>query len=252
MKFSCLRFVCWFWIVCSIEEVCCGSTRLNITVVTYGSPKRFLSISLPYTAPAYQLAVEDIRDSFSFHVQQIFIQTENITTCQDLDSYSYLVPQYYYRERSPDSLFVIALPGCDELDTLGDLSREWNTMILSSGNSFGLKGRHYVRFPTAVSFSVINFDVWANCIAAILTRFQWTSISIIYDRWGSNSFYTMVVDKLVKLFGPAEHPELGFKIQLLPVSTTDAPVTHSVRQEALQRARDSSRSEFSVEYPTRN
>ena len=112
MPLSYLYFSYWIVIMHVLLGVFGGPPpRLNITVVTYGSPKRFLTISLPYTAPAYELAVEEIRDSFGFHVQQIFIQSENITTCQDLDSYSYLVPQYYYKEKSPDSLFVIALPG---------------------------------------------------------------------------------------------------------------------------------------------
>ncbi|OQV16565.1 hypothetical protein BV898_09239 [Hypsibius exemplaris] len=86
-------------------------SSFNITIVTYGSPHTPLAAGLPYTAPAYELAVREIRETWGYTVRHVLVQAEEIETCADLEDYAYLVSEFYYRGWDQQSLFVLTLPG---------------------------------------------------------------------------------------------------------------------------------------------
>lgn len=110
--------------------------------------------------------------------------------------------------------------------------------LFSSGNAFPTR-EHQLQYPTAISFSPINLAVWAQMFAAIFKRFQWTSLSFIYDRSVHNSFYTSLVDSLKLLLAPPAYPD--FHIMSIPLDTSK-PLLDNIRISALKRARNVSRS----------
>lgn len=83
----------------------------NITLVTYGSPNSRLVFGLPYSAPAYAVAVDELRKEYNYNIKHVSIQTAKIKTCEDLADYSFLVSQFYYKSWDRESLFVLTLPG---------------------------------------------------------------------------------------------------------------------------------------------
>ncbi|XP_055357920.1 atrial natriuretic peptide receptor 1-like [Paramacrobiotus metropolitanus] len=218
-----------------------GLSSVNITLVTYGSPRTTFIFGLPYTAPAYKLAVAEIRKDFGLNIKHSFIEQDAIQSCEDLADYSYLVAQYYFHRRDPNNLFVLTTPGCDDLVPLAQLSREWNTLILSSGVAFPTT-LHQAFYPTAVSFSAVNFAAWAQTFAEIFKKFSWTSISFIYDRWGHNSVYHLLIDSLKRNLDGQRNLSVPivYKNLFYPVDTR-AAVSEAEMSEALKRARNVSR-----------
>ena len=53
------------------------AASLNITMVTYGSPSQGLVFGLPYTLPAYRLAIQEVREEYGYHIDHVPIQAKS-------------------------------------------------------------------------------------------------------------------------------------------------------------------------------
>ncbi|OQV16564.1 Atrial natriuretic peptide receptor 1 [Hypsibius exemplaris] len=84
------------------------------------------------------------------------------------------------------------------------------TCRLTIGSAFP-EAHHNSLYPTAVSFSPLNFAVWAKTFVDIFKHFQWSSISVLYDSGGRNSFYSQLADNLRNYLVPADYPKLSLQ-----------------------------------------
>ena len=118
------------------------------------------------------------------------------------------------------------------------------SLFFSSGVAFPT-ARHQELYPTSVSFSAINLAAWAQTFADMLTRFQWSSISLIYDRWGHNSVYYSIVHSIRDVLSPSNYP--NFHILPLEIDTR-REILDSERADALRRAKNVSRGMSSLTF----
>ncbi|XP_055342409.1 atrial natriuretic peptide receptor 1-like [Paramacrobiotus metropolitanus] len=180
-------------------------TRLLLTCMctlrgTQGQPRRvvFLSVhawtSLPYSvdyvgAPI-ALAVEELNRAAELHNQTdrfsvISWNKTALRTCTDVqvEAVPYAADVYLRGSwrRSPDDVFVILAPSCSEaVAYLGDLAREWNVPVISSGGTDTVLDDKR-RFPTLLRLSPYQQQMLAEVIVALLRFFRWTDVALLCD-----------------------------------------------------------------------
>lgn len=80
---------------------------LQINVVSFLAQNRNFLSGLPYCAPAFELAAEEISGEYGFNATSVVITRPDLFVCDDLISNVNLISDYFYNKRSENTLTAI-------------------------------------------------------------------------------------------------------------------------------------------------
>lgn len=101
------------------------SSLLNVNILTVGYFGNRDFVSLTYSAPAMDLAVDDVRQKFNItlNISLTYLQDPEIKDCDTFGERSdYLMSEWYYRQRDKGSLGVVVVPGTQNVFLSNNIS----------------------------------------------------------------------------------------------------------------------------------
>ncbi|OQV11627.1 putative Atrial natriuretic peptide receptor 1 [Hypsibius exemplaris] len=167
-----------------------------MTLLVYGlKGQRYLQ-GLAYTAAGFDFGVRDATNRFAgrFNLPLVYVSSDSILLCEDTAAYFDRVSRYYYGDLLPrggNSSLAVIYPGCDESKTLAQFGKEWNVPVISTGTTFS-NLRDRALFPTTVALGPIQYEIYGVFLLRLFAKFNWTSVSLIYDVSGRVAFNQIV------------------------------------------------------------
>ncbi|OQV23811.1 hypothetical protein BV898_02163 [Hypsibius exemplaris] len=173
-----------------------NARTLHIDIITPGSMSTALLGGLPFVRPAFDSALEDIKQDYpSLTVSQAFITANESEECmgENIDH----VAEYFYRRPNSCPLkeegfcwTIFILPGCSRnLDEIQQFGTELNKVVLSSSISSSYLIQK-ARFPTLLTTSVapISPTYYASFLR-LIRMYNWTTVVVVTDIGGINPVY---------------------------------------------------------------
>ncbi|XP_055339285.1 atrial natriuretic peptide receptor 1-like [Paramacrobiotus metropolitanus] len=209
---------------------------ITVTLLCFMAHSRNFFPGIPYTAPAFQIAVEQVNAAGRLNVSLVILSRADLMVCDDVIKQWHLVAEFYYTHWDGRSLMVLFLSGCEENPDLRNLAREWDILLI--GSSFN--GNNPTIFPTAVSFTPGDSYPLSQAMLSVFDRFDWTNIVIIHENnTVANPIQAMITIRMraaLKLM-PATRA-LRYSFLYLPADSTDKRLPY---EELLMRVQPISR-----------
>ncbi|OQV13600.1 hypothetical protein BV898_12143 [Hypsibius exemplaris] len=155
-----------------------GSFR-QLHLLTYGTPGVQYPTAMQYSEPAVELAIHDVRTLYAINVTNHVLAGASQVSCESETGNAYYVPEYVFTHL-PGGNFVLISLGCDDVRSLGWLSREWNVPVLFCSSTYP-DVYDTDQFPTQVSFGPLDAAQFLQGLFGILAHFSWTSYAVVHD-----------------------------------------------------------------------
>ncbi|XP_055328476.1 atrial natriuretic peptide receptor 1-like [Paramacrobiotus metropolitanus] len=166
---------------------------INITILSFMVNSRNFFPGIPYTAPAFQVAVDEVNADGRINMTLVLLTRTDLVACEDLIKNWYMVPEYYYTKWSGKGTLVLSLSGCEENAELRILAREWNILLVGTT----LNGNNPLLYPTVVSFTPGDAVPLSTTFVSLFDHFGWTNIVVLHDSNGVlNPLQAMFQEKL--------------------------------------------------------
>ncbi|XP_055343796.1 atrial natriuretic peptide receptor 3-like isoform X3 [Paramacrobiotus metropolitanus] len=153
-------------------------------------PYASLASSYDYYGPVTDMAIEQLNVLYPrFYFEKVNFISPSVRTCNDLedivvdDLYQYIRNKSHQREaeKLPAGVTVLSSAACSTaLRWIGDLARELNLPLISSGGSSDYLSDP-LRFPTMLRLLVYQQRTISVVMLQFLRRFNWTAVTLICD-----------------------------------------------------------------------
>ncbi|OQV14007.1 Atrial natriuretic peptide receptor 1 [Hypsibius exemplaris] len=182
----------------------CSVRAYNVTFIVCMSYTS-LAYSYDYYGPAIDMALRDLnaRHSGVIAFQKVNLSPPEIHSCPQLDGKILsLVTDYLFTNETgirqwsdPDNLNVIIGNGCsDSLRYIGDLARDLNLPVITSGGSGSVLVNNQ-RFPTMLRLLPYQQSDLVRTLILFMKKFQWQDVSLLCDRNpGLGNFFTLACE----------------------------------------------------------
>ncbi|OQV26234.1 hypothetical protein BV898_00352 [Hypsibius exemplaris] len=129
------------------------------------------------TDPAFVTGLAALRRSWpQLHVTHRFLMS-NSPFCFDLKAETmFLLSQWYYRDRRPNSIPVILATGCQEVEYINYLASHWNVLMLITINTDS-KSANKAISPTWITNSPLQRN--GAALIALTQRYNWTTVLVV-------------------------------------------------------------------------
>ncbi|XP_055348108.1 atrial natriuretic peptide receptor 1-like [Paramacrobiotus metropolitanus] len=200
--------------------VYCVAAHRHLDFLCFFANNRDFLPDQSYMLPAYEIAIAEITAQYNLSASVSVISAPFLKSCDDLQSNTYVVPQYYYQQwlpqRSPASLPVFFLNGCDEGNEVARFTREWDILTIATSATPSDQRPHPTAYPTLVSFATVDTTKANQGILSILSFFGWTTVYMVYDTWLKNLYYTWFPSAIERIVRDPRFP-LGAQFNLISV-----------------------------------
>ncbi|XP_055345558.1 atrial natriuretic peptide receptor 1-like [Paramacrobiotus metropolitanus] len=147
---------------------------------------------LQLVGPAVDLAVEEINSKYAgvFSIRRTFLYDVNSASCGDLlaSEVDLIASSYYRAFERKSKLTALIYPGCfDQSAQILWLTKEWNFLTIVGSVQALTKS-----FPQAVVTAYANSTPYGRLIVALLMKYKWTDVYIVYDSSPSRTQFRML------------------------------------------------------------
>ncbi|GAV06435.1 hypothetical protein RvY_16429 [Ramazzottius varieornatus] len=174
------------------------SEPIHVEIISVGNIHPTSISSLPYTAPAMTVALEELRHSFGDSVmfKHTLLYDVRCRSCNDLtDNVDRLVAEYYYSRQEQPNVTAFIAPGCTERINFAKLVRGWNHLLMIGGNG-ELIFRNKQLFPNVILAGKNAVKSYTDLFRRLFRQFKWRNIYIILDT-SAKPFHLLLAPNLL-------------------------------------------------------
>ncbi|XP_055338445.1 atrial natriuretic peptide receptor 1-like [Paramacrobiotus metropolitanus] len=173
---------------------------INITFVSYGYGNVLgKNGGARHTAAGVSVAIDEFNwyknldyPDLNLTCNQFVLEIPKSSDCKDTEANYYMLADYYYRRKwSEQNLMALITSGCGDSLITGMLAREWDVFMGATAFAYPAT-RDRSAYPSYVTFSSIQVSVLADTMFALLDRYNWTNVGLIYDTSNVPSYYELV------------------------------------------------------------
>ncbi|XP_055348151.1 atrial natriuretic peptide receptor 1-like [Paramacrobiotus metropolitanus] len=172
--------------------ICCvggGRRPLNVNLMTFGYSQPIYTGAIPYVGPAYDMALEDIRERYGsvLNITHTYLLNHTKGSCDSVENVEALLAEFYYRTEETADLTTMINPGCNDPPTTGLLASQWNILQITTASDAGFKQERRMN-PTWISLATGTISNVVLAIRTLLEDWAWRNIYLVWDT-GSSPMY---------------------------------------------------------------
>ncbi|OQV17441.1 hypothetical protein BV898_08376 [Hypsibius exemplaris] len=172
------------------------AANFTVEIISPATPGEVAASSMSFTAPAYDLAVHELRRDYSedFQIRLTYLVNSSVVkSCDDaIANVDGMLAQYYYSRTTVSNLTVLAFPGCaKEGVSVARIAAGLNHLVML-GSYADIVFRDRELYPNVIQASAVMARPIISSISSFLAEYSWRTVYFVADTVGVSGFFAIV------------------------------------------------------------